>query len=142
MLFKIDFVTILVLFISAIMLTFSSGAFKGICDGIAHHNSFEKLGLWWTRDSYHESKYRFLAKYPFWAKTKARTWIVKNVFIMVLDAWHFFQLLSQVFDHLLFIFPTLLLLTNLYSLSTVVVGFVVFTALYLFYQVGFRIFYD
>jgi len=138
---QIDVKLLLLIMALGSVITLFSGSFKGICDGIGHHDSYAHWGKFFTRQQYHESKYKFLVKYPFWAKTKLRQVIVFNVFVMFLDAWHLFQFLSQIFDHLLFILPIGILLSELYGFETILLGLAALGILYLCFQIGLRIFY-
>lgn len=137
----IDLQLILLILIIGVLITLFSGSFKGICDGIGHEDKFIHWGKWWSKQQYYESKYEFIVKHPFWNKSDIHRWFAFNVIIMFLDAWHFFQFLSQAFDHLLFIFPLAILLSEMYGIQTFIFGVVVFLLLYIFYQIGFRLLY-
>lgn len=70
-----------------IILASLSGICVAIMDRIQH---YDNVGSgWWSRDAYHNSKYRFIEKYPSIPK-----WFVNSFLVMFLDAWHACRLLS------------------------------------------------
>lgn len=101
-----------------ILLASIAGISVAIMDRIQH---YDNVGSgWWSRDAYHNAKYRFMAKYP-----RVPKWFVSSFLVMFLDAWHFLKILS-----LLCFFG----LTALYNWPIALIGFGL-------YQLYFSIFY-
>lgn len=118
------------------------GILKGICDSIAHHDSYASFGDFWSQKAYHLAKYYFLADHPYWRQTPFRIWFVKNVLVMFLDAWHLAQLLIQLLDHLTFILPFGILLLATYGATTFLIMGGALVILFIAFQIGFRFFYQ
>ncbi len=104
------------------LILFLSGV-AGICistqDRIAHYDNVGKG--FWSRDYYHNAKYRFMAKYP-----KVPKWFVLNFLVMFLGAWHICRLVS-----LLCFFS----MVALFNIQLSIIGFCVYQLFFLtFYQ--------
>ena len=70
-----------------IILASLAGISVAIMDRIQH---YDNVGSgWWSRDAYHNAKYRFIEKYP-----KIPKWLVMYFLVMFLDGWHTFKLIS------------------------------------------------
>lgn len=70
-----------------IILASLAGISVAIMDRIQH---YDNVGSgWWSRDAYHNAKYRFMAKYP-----RIPKWFVSSVIVIILDAWHTFKWVS------------------------------------------------
>lgn len=70
-----------------ILLPSLAGICAAIMDRISHYDNVGKG--FWSRDFYHNAKYRFMEKYP-----KIPKWFVSLFLVMFLDAWHFCKLIT------------------------------------------------
>jgi hypothetical protein len=150
---EIDREMLLVVIILEVLISAFGGIAKGIMDSIAHHDSFKakvpkKFELYFSRESYWNSKYEFKKKHVWWTKestfklqfwkgkyinigltSNLKGWFVDNIIIMGLDAWHTFAFLDTIFDTLAWTIP-LYLATGIFWMP--------FILCYFAFQLGFR----
>ena len=81
---------ILAILISLIII---SGISKAIMDTLQFHfdqSIFRKLGSWWN------PLISWVNKYRWFQGNKILTWLISNPFVLLTDAWHFFQSLYSI----------------------------------------------
>lgn len=91
-------------------------------DHIQHYDSLKSWGYYFSRDAYHNAKYKFMIEYP-----KLPKWIVLNLLVIGLDFWHTCRML------MVFTFFAMVLL---YA------GWFIALFAFVVYQIGFIIFYN
>lgn len=134
LIFSIHYSVLLYCLLLAAIITLISGISKGISDEIAQHDGLADWGKWFSKKEYWESHYEFVERHPNWSYGWRR-WIVDNVFIIFLDAWHFSQMLHQVCENILPCVPIFVLLSFWHNIALFITMFIVF-------QIGFRIIYN
>jgi hypothetical protein len=70
-----------------ILIASLTGVCVSIMDRISHYDNVGKG--WFSRDYYHNAKYKFIVKHP-----KVPKLFVTSFLVMFLDAWHFSKLIS------------------------------------------------
>ena len=75
------------------LLLFISGVSKAIMDTLQFHfykSIFKDKGSWW------DASISWKNKYEWFPNSKILTWLISNPFVLITDAWHFFQFIYSI----------------------------------------------